>query len=192
MTLLRKCLLELRAHHRNHEMNELNGHDIADLRCGMHATYSKTITEADIVLFAGVSGDNNAVHTNEEFAATTAFGGRIAHGFLTASVISAAVANRLPGPGTVYLGQQLKFRAPVRPGDTVHATVTVLSVDEAKARAVLSTVCRVRERKALRCVPARSLCRQTCRPELVRSKHDEDPRRGQARGGLQRQGARQG
>jgi hypothetical protein len=72
----------------------------------MYATYSKTITEADIVLFAGVSGDNNAVHTNEEFAQTTPFRGRIAHGFLTASVISAAVANRLPGPGTVYLGQQ--------------------------------------------------------------------------------------
>lgn len=124
-------------------MNELNGHDIEDLRPGMQATFSKTITETDIVLFAGVSGDNNAVHTNEEFAATTAFGGRIAHGFLTASVISAALANRLPGPGTVYLGQQLKFRAPVRPGDTVHATVTVLSVDENKARAILSTVCRV-------------------------------------------------
>ena len=124
-------------------MNDIGGYDIEDLRPGMHATYSKTINEADIVLFAGVSGDNNAVHTNEEFAQTTPFGGRIAHGFLTASVISAAVANRLPGPGTVYLGQQLKFRAPVRPGDTVHATVTVLSVDEAKARAVLSTVCRV-------------------------------------------------
>ncbi len=126
-------------------MNDMNGYDIEDLRPGMHATYSKTITEADIVLFAGVSGDNNAVHVNEEFAATTQFGGRIAHGFLTASVISAAVANRLPGPGTVYLSQQLKFRAPVRPGDTVHATVTVLSVDETKARAVLSTVCRVRD-----------------------------------------------
>jgi len=126
-------------------MNDMNGYDIEDLRPGMHATYSKTITEADIVLFAGVSGDNNAVHVNEEFAATTQFGGRIAHGFLTASVISAAVANRLPGPGTVYLSQQLKFCAPVRPGDTVHATVTVLSVDETKARAVLSTVCRVRD-----------------------------------------------
>ena len=124
-------------------MNELGGYDVEDLRPGMHATYSKTITEADIVLFAGVSGDNNAVHTNEEFAQTTNFGGRIAHGFLTASVISAAVANRLPGPGTVYLGQQLKFRAPVRPGDTVHATVSVVSIDEAKARAVLSTTCRV-------------------------------------------------
>ena len=63
-------------------MNDLNGYDIEDLRAGMHATYSKTITEADIVLFAGVSGDNNAVHTNEEYAATTSFKGRIAHGFL--------------------------------------------------------------------------------------------------------------
>lgn len=126
-------------------MNDLHGYDIEDLRPGMQATYSKTITEADIVLFAAVSGDNNAVHTNEEFAATTRFGGRIAHGFLTASVISAAVANRLPGPGAVYLGQQMRFRAPVRPGDTVHATVKVLSVDTAKARAVLSTECRVKD-----------------------------------------------
>ena len=126
-------------------MNDQNGHDIEDLQPGMAATFSKTITEADIVLFAGVSGDNNAVHVNEEFAATRPFGGRIAHGFLTASVISAAVANRLPGPGTVYLGQQMRFKAPVRPGDTVHATVTVMSVDLAKARAVLATVCRVRD-----------------------------------------------
>ena len=126
-------------------MNEMNGHDIEDLRPGMTATFSKTITEADIVLFAGVSGDNNAVHLNEEFAAASPFGGRIAHGFLTASVISAAVANRLPGPGTIYLGQQMRFKAPVRPGDTVHAQVTVVSVDEARARAVLATVCRVRD-----------------------------------------------
>ena len=127
-------------------MNDQYGYDIEDLKVGMSASFAKTITEADIVLFAGVSGDNNAVHTNEEFAATTAFGGRIAHGFLTASVISAAVANRLPGPGTVYLGQQLRFRAPVRPGDTVHATVTVKSIDLIKARAVLDTVCRVGNR----------------------------------------------
>jgi 3-hydroxybutyryl-CoA dehydratase len=125
-------------------MNDQYGYDIEDLKVGMSASFAKTITEADIVLFAGVSGDNNAVHTNEEFAATTAFGGRIAHEFLTASVISAAVANRLPGPGTVYLGQQLRFRAAVRPGDTVHAMVTVKSIDLVKARAVLETVCRVR------------------------------------------------
>ena len=127
-------------------MNDQNGHDIEDLQVGMSATYAKTITEADIVLFAGVSGDNNAVHTNEEFARTTPFGGRIAHGFLTASVISAAVANRLPGPGTVYLGQQMRFKAPVKPGDTVHATVTVKSVDLVRARAELETVCRVNDK----------------------------------------------
>jgi 3-hydroxybutyryl-CoA dehydratase len=124
-------------------MNEQFGHDIEDLYVGMSASFAKTITEADIVLFAGVSGDNNAIHTNEEFAKSTQFGGRIAHGFLTASVISAAVANRLPGPGTVYLGQQMRFKAPVKPGDTVKATVTVKSIDLAKSRAVLDTVCSV-------------------------------------------------
>ena len=124
-------------------MNAENGYDIEDLQVGMTATFAKTITEADIVLFAGVSGDNNAIHTNEEFARTTIFGGRIAHGFLSASVISAAVANRLPGPGTVYLSQSLRFKAPVKPGDTVHATVTVKSLHPGKARAELDTVCTV-------------------------------------------------
>lgn len=124
-------------------MNELNGYDVEDLRVGQQATFSKTITEADIVLFAGVSGDNNAIHVNEEFAATTRFGGRIAHGFLTASVISAAVANRLPGPGTIYLSQQLNFRAPVRPGQTVHAVVSVCAIDAVRRRVTLDTVCRV-------------------------------------------------
>ena len=125
-------------------MNAENGYDIEDLQVGMTATFAKTITEADIVLFAGVSGDNNAIHTNEEFARTTIFGGRIAHGFLSASVISAAVANRLPGPGTVYLSQSLRFKAPVKPGDTVHATVTVKSLNPGKARAELDTVCTVK------------------------------------------------
>lgn len=124
-------------------MNEQQGYDVEDLLIGMSAVYGKTVTDADIVLFAGVSGDNNAVHTNEEFAATTAFGGRIAHGFLSASFISAAIGTRLPGPGTIYLGQDLRFRAPVRPGDTVNATVTVKSVDLQKSRVVLDTVCRV-------------------------------------------------
>jgi 3-hydroxybutyryl-CoA dehydratase len=109
----------------------------------MRATFSKTITEADIVLFAGVSGDNNALHVNEEFAATTRFGGRIAHGFLTASVISAAVANHLPGPGTIYLSQLLNFRAPVHIGETVHASVSVRSVDLTRRQVTLETVCMV-------------------------------------------------
>ena len=124
-------------------MNELNGYHFEDLEVGMCATFAKTITEADIVLFAGASGDNNAVHINEEFAQGTPFKGRIAHGMLTASVISAAIAGRMPGPGTVYLGQNLRFKAPVRPGDTVHATVTVKELIADKRRVSLSTVCTV-------------------------------------------------
>lgn len=124
-------------------MNELDGYDIEDLKAGMSATFAKTITEADIVLFASASGDNNATHINEEFAQTTQFRGRIAHGMLTASVISAAIAGRLPGPGTVYLGQNLRFRAPVRPGDTMHATVTVKELMPEKRRVSLTTVCTV-------------------------------------------------
>jgi 3-hydroxybutyryl-CoA dehydratase len=127
-------------------MNELNGYDFEDLDTGMSAIFAKTITEADIVLFAAASGDNNAVHINEEFARTTAFKGRIAHGMLSASVISAAIAGRLPGPGTIYLGQNLRFKAPVRPGDTVHATVTVKELLPEKRRVALSTVCTVRDR----------------------------------------------
>ena len=124
-------------------MNELDGYDIEDLKVGMSASFAKTITEADIVLFAAVSGDNNAVHINEEFARTTQFEGRIAHGMLSASVISAAIAGRLPGPGTIYMGQNLRFKAPVKPGDTVHATVTVKEVLPEKQRVALTTVCAV-------------------------------------------------
>ena len=124
-------------------MNEIGGYDIEDLEAGMSATFAKTMTEADILLFAAASGDNNAVHINEEFARTTVFKGRIAHGMLSASVISAALAGHLPGPGTVYLGQNLRFKAPVRPGDTVHATVTVKELQPQKSRVVMSTVCTV-------------------------------------------------
>jgi 3-hydroxybutyryl-CoA dehydratase len=124
-------------------MNDMNGYDFEDLEVGMSASFAKTITEADIVLFSGASGDNNAVHINEEFAQTTQFKGRIAHGMLTASVISAAIAGRLPGPGTVYLGQNLRFKAPVRPGDTVHAKVTVKELAPEKRRVILTTVCTV-------------------------------------------------
>jgi len=124
-------------------MNSLNGYAFEDLEIGMNATFSKTITDADITLFAGASGDNNAIHINDEFAQTTPFKGRIAHGFLTASTISAAIANRLPGPGTVYVSQQISFVAPVRPGDTVHAEVTVKELIADRKRAVLQTICRV-------------------------------------------------
>jgi len=124
-------------------MNQLNGYDYEDLEPGMSASFAKTITEADIMLFAAASGDNNALHINEEFARSTQFNGRIAHGMLTASVISAAIAGRLPGPGTIYLGQNLRFKAPVKPGDTVHATVTVREMFPERQRVLLNTVCTV-------------------------------------------------
>lgn len=95
--------------------NDTPGYDVKRIRLDKQATYAKTLTAADIFLFAVVSDDNNAVHTNVAFAATTIFGTRIAHNFLTASTIPAAIANRLPGPGPIYLSQQLNFRAPVRP-----------------------------------------------------------------------------
>jgi 3-hydroxybutyryl-CoA dehydratase len=142
-------------------MNEIGGYEFEELRVGMSATYAKTITEADIVLFAAVSGDNNAIHTNEEFAATTIFKGRIAHGMLSASVISAALANKLPGPGAIYMSQNLRFRAPVRAGDTVRATVTVKELIPEKHRVLLGTCCRVSdevviEGNALVALPASS------------------------------------
>lgn len=124
-------------------MNTQGGYDIQDLQVGMAASVAKTVTEADIVMFAGVSTDVNPVHLNEEFARTTPFQGRIAHGMLSAGFISAALANKLPGPGTIYLGQTLKFKAPVRPGDTVVATVTVKEVIVEKRRCILAAVCRV-------------------------------------------------
>jgi len=127
-------------------MNVLNGYDIEDLKVGMQASFTKTITDADITMFVGVSGDNNAIHIDDEFAATTPFKGRIAHGILTASIISAAIANRLPGPGVIYMGQNLRFKAPVRPGETVRATVTVTEIDLVKKRVTLSTVCTVKDK----------------------------------------------
>ena len=119
------------------------GFTIDQMEVGMSRSYAKTLTETDIVLFAAASGDVNSVHLNQEYAEKTPFGGRIAHGSLTAGVISACIANRLPGAGTIYLGQTLKFKAPVRPGDTVTAIVTVKSLDPEKNRVVLDTVCQV-------------------------------------------------
>jgi len=124
-------------------MNEMNGYNIEDLSVGQTASMAKTVTEADIILFSGVSTDVNPVHLNEEWAKTTMFKGRIAHGMLSAGFISAVLANKLPGPGTVYLSQNLKFKAPVRPGDTVKAVLTVKEIVVEKKRAVLTTNCYV-------------------------------------------------
>src|SRR5712691_3698784 len=108
---------------------------------GARAEYTRTVTDEDIVRFAEVSGDHNPVHLNEEYAATTPFGGRIAHGMLSAAFISTVLGNELPGPGTIYLGQTLKFLAPVRIGDTITASVEVIAVREEKRIVTLRTEC---------------------------------------------------
>ncbi len=124
-------------------MDELSGYCLEDLKEGMSAIYTKTVTDADLVLFAGVSGDVNPVHLDQDYAKTTMFHGRVAHGMLTASFISTVLGTKLPGPGCVYLSQNLKFKAPVRPGDTVKAKVTVKSVDLARGRVTVDTACSV-------------------------------------------------
>ena len=121
----------------------LDGYFIEDLNEGMTAVFGKTITDADILMFAGVSGDTNPVHLNEEFAAGTAFQGRIAHGMLTASLISTVLGTKLPGPGCVYLSQNLKFLAPVRVGDTVRAEVIITAIDRLRRRVTFATACKV-------------------------------------------------
>src|ERR1700742_103790 len=104
------------------------GYTIDELAVGMTAAYQRVVTVADIEAFATVSGDHNPVHLDDAYAQTTRFKGRIAHGMLGASFISTVLASKLPGPGTVYLGQTLTFKAPIRPGDTVEARVTVTEV----------------------------------------------------------------
>lgn len=121
----------------------MDGYFFEDLAIGQSASFAKTITEADILLFAAVSGDTNPVHINAEAAAASMFKERIAHGMLSASLISTVLGTRLPGAGTVYLGQNLKFKAPVRIGQTVTATVTVTALDPVKKRVTLDTVCLV-------------------------------------------------
>lgn len=111
-----------------------------ELVVGKTAEFAKTITEGDVSLFAGITGDFNPIHIDAVAAAKTRFGGRIAHGMLSAGLISSAIANRLPGPGSIYLAQTLKFTLPVRIGDTVTATVTVTEI-LAKRRVKLSTIC---------------------------------------------------
>lgn len=119
------------------------GYSISELSPGMTASMSKTVTEADIVLFAGVSGDFNPAHIDEEYSKASMFKGRIAHGMLSAAFISATLAMKLPGPGCIYLGQTLQFKAPVRIGDTVTTTVTVKSTRPERKIVVSDTVCTV-------------------------------------------------
>lgn len=117
---------------------------IENIQVGMHASYSQTITDADIKTFAGISGDHNPVHLSDEYAAESRFGKRIAHGFISASFFSALFGTKLPGPGCVYASQNLQFKRPVYIGDTVTATVTVTSIDLKKKMVYFDTLCTVR------------------------------------------------
>jgi 3-hydroxybutyryl-CoA dehydratase len=126
--------------------DDLHGYFFEELEAGMSATFAKTVTEADIAAFAGLSGDFNPVHVNEEFAKTTMFKGRIAHGMLSATFISTVLGMRLPGPGCIYVAQALKFKAPVRIGDTVTARVEVVSTVPEKKFVVLKTTCSVADK----------------------------------------------
>ncbi len=130
-------------------MQEKHGYFLEDLSQGMTSVYAKTITDADITLFAGISGDTNPVHLDASFADQTMFGGRIAHGMLSASFISTVFGTRLPGPGCVYLSQTLRFKAPVKAGETVQARVTIKEIISEKKRVVFDTVCAVGDRVVL-------------------------------------------
>jgi 3-hydroxybutyryl-CoA dehydratase len=131
-----------------------------DLTVGMTESYRKEVKSTDVIGFAEISGDRNPIHLSEHFAAKTAFGGRIAHGLYTASLLSAVIGTRLPGPGAIYLSQTLNFKAPVKIGDIVIATVEVVDLVPQGRRAKLACRCVVDgivvlEGEALVKVPAR-------------------------------------
>jgi 3-hydroxybutyryl-CoA dehydratase len=131
-----------------------------DLSIGLSETYAKTVKSSDVVGFAEISGDRNPIHLSEHFAERTLFRGRIAHGLYTASLISAVIGTRLPGPGAIYISQTLNFKAPVRIGDTVNATVEIAELIAKGNKAKLKCLCTVKdtvvlEGEALVKVPAR-------------------------------------
>lgn len=123
----------------------MSGSFFEDLQVGQTASLGKTISEADILMYAAVSTDTNPIHIDAEAAKSSIFGERIAHGMLSAGLISAVLGTRLPGPGSLYMRQSLRFAAPVKIGDTVKATVTITALNPEKKRATLSTVCTVRD-----------------------------------------------
>ena len=119
---------------------------INEITVGMEAHYSQTITDSDVKMFAGVSGDKNPIHMSDEYAETSRFKKRIVHGLMLASYFSSLFGTRLPGEGCVYVSQNLKFKKPVYLGDTVTAMVIVTSVDFNKQRVFFRTICRVKNR----------------------------------------------
>jgi|CoawatStandDraft_6_1074263.scaffolds.fasta_scaffold21983_1 3-hydroxybutyryl-CoA dehydratase len=123
-----------------------HGYYLEDLSIGMVSSYKKTITAKDIEAFAEVTGDSNPVHLDADYAATTPFKARIAHGMMSAGLISTVLGTQLPGPGCIYLDQQIKFRAPVFIDDTVVATVTVEEINQRRGRVSLKTQCFVKDK----------------------------------------------
>lgn len=123
---------------------------IEDIEIGMKRHLSKRVSDRDIELFAEISTDHNPVHLDDDYAQDTIFEGRIAHGMLTAGLISAVIGEQLPGHGTVYLGQSLRFMAPVRPGDMVMAEVEVTEIDHAKRKVTMMTRCEVDGKNVLK------------------------------------------
>lgn len=117
------------------------GKTMDEIEVGDAAEFAKTVTESDVYLYAGITGDLNPAHVNEAYAETTFFKTRIAHGMLTAGFISAILGTQLPGPGTIYMRQELNFLAPVRMGDTITARAEVIEKDPAKGRVRLKTTC---------------------------------------------------
>ena len=123
-----------------------HGYYLEDLSIGMTSSFEKTITDKDIQAFAAITGDTNPVHLDDEYAATTPFKARIAHGMMSAGLISTVLGTQLPGPGCIYLDQQIKFRAPVFIQDTVVATVTVEDINQRRGRVTLKTQCFVNDK----------------------------------------------
>ena len=130
-------------------ITEFKRYRFDELSVGMSESYSKTISADDVQLFADLTGDLNPVHLDDAFAATTALRRRVAHGMLTAALISTVLGTKLPGPGCIYLEQQLSFKAPVRIGDTVTARVTVAALNAENRRVTVDTTCTVRDRVVL-------------------------------------------
>ncbi|MDG4554163.1 MAG: MaoC family dehydratase [Candidatus Competibacter sp.] len=124
----------------------LHGYYLEDLRVGMSASHAKTVTETDVVLFAGLTGDNNPIHCNDVFATQTPFKSRIVHGMFCAGLISCVAGTRLPGPGCVYVEQQLRFKAPVRIGDTVTAVCAIQEIVPERRRVIMRTTCTVQDK----------------------------------------------
>lgn len=122
-----------------------SGYTIEELTVGQSDTVTRTVTEGDILVFAGLTGDTNPVHLDEAYAAATPFKGRIAHGMLSAGLISAILGARMPGPGAIYVNQTMKFKAPVRIGDNVTTVCTIKDINLERKRVVLDTRCLVGE-----------------------------------------------